>query len=99
MLTGLRLCAVFLFAFDGDAQGTEEMKVILGEGQILGARGYASLGGLGILRRDVVDCDGGLQHQHHFEAVLAHILDHTGNLLALDDRFMDGFAKLLNQFA
>ena len=49
-------------------------------------------------RNHFVEADRGLQHQQNIEAVLADVLHHPGNLLALDDRLMDGLAQLLNQF-
>ena len=56
-------------------------------------------GGLGFLGGDFVQADGGLQHQQHVKAVLADILHHPGDLLALNDRLVDGLAQLLNEFA
>ena len=52
-----------------------------------------------VLFGHVVEADGGFQHQQHVEAVLADVLDHAGDLLALNDRLMDGLAQLLNEFA
>ena len=59
----------------------------------------ACFGVFGILGADLVEADGGLQHQQHIEAVAADVLDDPGDLLALDDRLMDGLAQLLNEFA
>ena len=39
------------------------------------------------------------QHEKHVEALFADVLHNTGDLFALDDRFMDGLSQLLNEFA
>ena len=52
-----------------------------------------------LLGGDFVEADGGLEHQQHIESVAPNILDHPGNLLALNDGLMDGLAELLDEFA
>ena len=56
-------------------------------------------GSLGFLGGNFVQADRSFQHQQHVEAVLADVLHHPGDLLALDDRLVDGLAQLLNEFA
>ena len=51
------------------------------------------------LLRDFVQTDGGLEHQEHVETMLADVLDHAGDLLALNNGFMDCLSELLDQFA
>jgi hypothetical protein len=85
-----------VFAFDGDAEGAEEVHVVFGEGG--GAFGaVGQLGGFAFF--DFVEADGGLEHEEDVESVLADILDNSGDLFAFDDGLMDGFTELLDQFA
>jgi hypothetical protein len=84
-----------LFAFDGDAERAEEVYVVLGEsapGGLSGSISFLSLLG------DFIESDCGFEHKKHIEAVLADVLDYAGDLLALDDRFVDCLSELLDQF-
>ena len=62
----------------------EIAEVVLAEGNILSTHDRANLGGLDLIRRNVVEYDGGLEHQQHIDAMLAEILGHSGNLLTVD---------------
>src|SRR3569833_318987 len=85
-----------VFAFDGDAEGAEEVHVVLGE---LGAV-FVDFGGVSVVAfLHFIEADGGLKHEQDVEAVLADILDDTCDQFAFDDGFMDGFTELLDQFA
>src|SRR5580692_5554815 len=77
------------------------MKVGLREGAVCafvrsGSAGQHAI--LGVFGGDFVEADGGLEHEQHVEAVLADVLDYAGDLVALDDRLVDCFAQLLNEF-
>lgn len=85
-----------VFAFDGDAQGTQEVHVVFGEGATGGFGGRVGFFGL---LRDFVEADGGLKHEEDIEAVLADVLDDAGDLFAFNDGLVDGFSELLDQFA
>jgi hypothetical protein len=90
---------VFAPTFDRDAQGTQKVQVIGGEGAIVAALIAAGVALVGLFGGHFVQADGRLQHQQDVEPVAADILHHTGDLLALNDRLMDGLAELLDQFA
>src|SRR5215471_12669678 len=94
-------CSVFgivaFVALHRDAQGLEEMEVVLGERTAFAVGFAIGLGVLGGLGAHLIQADRRLQHQQYVEAVLADILDHPGDLLALDDRLVDGLAQLLNE--
>jgi len=49
------------------------------------------------VRRDVVQADRRLQHQHHIKPMTTDILHHPGNVLRFDDGFVDRLSKLLDQ--
>jgi hypothetical protein len=72
------------------------MQVVLREGSIGAGLLRATLG---VFSRDFVETNGRFKHEQHIEAVLADILHHAGDLLALDYRLMDSLTELLNQFA
>jgi hypothetical protein len=87
---------VGVFAFDGDAQGAEEVYVVLGERSAV-FRDFGSLGVLALF--DFVEANGGFEHQEDVEPVLANVLHDTGDLFAFDDGLMDGFTELLDELA
>ena len=102
-LTGGGAGVVLLFAGDvlagdRDAQLAEEAEIVLGEG-LVGAAASGDFDLLGLLGGEVVESDGGLEHEQHIEAVTTDVLDDAGDLLVLDDRLVDGLAELLNEFA
>ncbi len=77
------------------------MQIVLGECSNLPVRlraGIAAVGALGH-RDHFIQTDGRLEHEQNIEAVLANVLHHPCNLLALDYGFVDGLAELLNEFA
>lgn len=90
---------VFRLAGDGNAKGAEKAEIIRGERQLGWGVSDGDFDLLGLFGGKVVESDSGLEHQQNIEAVSADILDHAGDLLALDDRLMDRLAKLLNEFA
>ncbi len=94
----LFLALVFLFAvaFHGDAQGPQPFAVVLAEGRFA-LDGLAVF--LPIFCGNLIQTDGGFQHQQHVESLFADVLDDAGNLLALNDRLVNRLSKLLNQFA
>lgn len=85
-----------VFAFDGDAQGTQEVHIVFGEGA---TGGFGGRVGFFSLLGDFVEANGGLKHKKHIEPVLADVLDDAGDLFALNDGLVDGFSELLDQFA
>jgi hypothetical protein len=91
-LSGVWLGGVFLLAGDGDAQGAKEVEIVLGEGLLSAVLANGNFALLSRFGNDVVEADGGFEHQQHVEAVLADVLDHAGDLLTLDDRLVDGLA-------
>jgi hypothetical protein len=87
---------VGVFAFDGDAEGAEEVDVVLGEGCAVGGK-FRSVGVLAFF--NFVEADGGFEHEEYIKSVLANILHDTRDLFAFDDGLVDGFTELLDQFA
>src|ERR1700733_6010519 len=55
-------------------------------------------GGVGALCGNFIQADRSFEHEKHIESIFPNVLHHTGDLLALNDRLMDGLAQLLNQF-
>jgi len=41
---------------------------------------------------ELIKADGCLKHEQHIKTVLAYVLHNSGNLFALDNRLVDGFA-------
>ena len=59
--------------------------------------GFENFFGLAGFRLDLVESDGGLQHEENIETLLADVFDDAGNILRLRDGLVDRFAKLLDQ--
>ena len=98
-LLRIRLGRVFRLALNRDAQRAQKMQIVLRERTTHADLHPARLGAIVLAAVNLVQADGSFQHQQHVESVLANILHHPGDLLALDDRLVDGLAQLLNQFA
>ncbi len=47
---------------------------------------------------DLIEADGGFQHQQNIEPLLANLADYPGDLIGLAHRLMDRFAQLLDEF-
>src|ERR1039458_5304623 len=90
-------CGLVGLTFHRDPQRAQEVEVVGGE---LPQFAFAQFRcpGSSALFGDFVQTDRGFEHEQHIESVLADVLHHAGDLLALDDRLMDGLAQLLNQF-
>jgi len=87
-----------VFSGDGDAQLAQEAEIVLREGLVdVAAGGDFDLSV--VFGGEIVECDGGFEHEQDIEAVLADVLHDTGDLLVLDDRLVDGLSQLLNEFA
>ena len=95
---GFAVVVVLFVAFDGDAEGAEEVEVVAREGSVLGGA-VAGLAGGSFFFVDFIEADGGLEHQQDVEAVFADVLHHSGDLLAFNDRFVDSLSELLDEFA
>jgi len=87
---------VGVFAFDGDAEGAEEVDVVLGEGGAVGGD-LRSVRVLAFFH--FVEADGGFEHEEYIKPVLANILHDTRDLFAFDNGLVNGFTELLDQFA
>jgi hypothetical protein len=80
------------------------MEVLGGEGSVLVriigiVVGMGSFeGALGLLF-DLVEADGGLEHEHDFETLAANVGDDTGDLGGLRHALVNGLTQLLDQFA
>src|ERR1700689_4549974 len=98
-LIRVRVDAVFFLALDRDAQAAQEMEIVLRERRAFAATFRDPVSVFSLLGGNLVQANCGFQHQQHIESVLANILNHPCDLLALNDRLMDGLAQLLNQFA
>jgi len=65
----------------------------------IGLAGFRCIDGTDGLLLDLVEADGGFQHEEDFETLAANIGDDAGNLLGLGDAFVDRLTQLMNQFA
>ena len=90
---------LFVFALDGDAQRAEKVEVVGREGAALGAFFCASSASSASLAVTSLRPMVASSISSTSKPCCADILHHPGDLLALDDRLMDGLAELLNQFA
>ncbi len=88
-----------VFTLDRNPKGAQKIHIILGEGRTFNPAFRAWLCLIGLLRRNFVQADRRLQHQQHIEAVPPYVLHNSRDLLALNHRFVDRLAKLLDQFA
>ena len=82
---------------EGDAEGLEEVDIVVGEGAFSRrAVRKERDGGLGF-RLNFIEADGGFKHKKDVEALLPDILDDAGDVLGLGDGLVDSFAELLDQ--
>ena len=98
-LVVLSLVVFLVLTLDGNPQRTQKIHIVLGEGRTIYATFRARFRVIGLLGRHLVQTDRRLQHQQHVEPVPPYILHNAGDLLALNDRFVDGLTKLLDQLA
>ena len=79
------------------------MNILRGKFLALAGFGFAArLGGVedafGLLL-ELVQADGGLEHEQHIKALAADVLDNSGDVFRFGDGFVDGFSQLLNESA
>jgi hypothetical protein len=79
----------------GDAEGFEEGEVVAGEGA--GGGVLAVVFAVFSVVFDLVEADGGFEHEQDVEALFADFADDTGDLVRVGDGLVDGFAEFLDK--